>query len=85
MDTPAFDAKDLFSPALRSIVFCFSIIVISLMTMLKPAHATGNVSPVFLSCSNYIYQNAWSEYEQGGFSTAAAVCAIATSLGAYVV
>ena len=53
------------------------------MTMLKPAHETGNVSPVFLSCSNYIYQNAWSEYEQGGFSTAAAVCAIATSLGAY--
>ena len=44
MDTPAFDAKDLFSPALRSIVFCFSIIVISLMTMLKPAHASGTLS-----------------------------------------
>jgi hypothetical protein len=84
MDAPAFDAIRFVRPALRSIVFCFSIIVISLMTMLKPAHATGNVPPVFLSCSNYLYQNAWSGYERGGFSTAAAACAIANqSVGAY--
>ena len=44
----------------------------------------GNVSPVFLSCSNYMYQNAWDGYEQGGFSTAAAACAIANqNVGAY--
>ena len=49
----------------------------------KTGSCNGKCIPCFFSCSNYIYQNAWSGYEQGGFSTAAAACAIATSLGAY--
>lgn len=44
MDAPAFDATRFVRLALRSIVFCFSIIVISSMTMVKPAHASGTVA-----------------------------------------
>jgi hypothetical protein len=43
MDAPAFDARWV-RPALRSIAFCFSAIMISSMTMVKPAHASGTLS-----------------------------------------
>jgi len=57
MDTPASNATRLIRPALRSIVFCFSIIVIAMTTMAKPAQASGTVSSGSLasaaSCINY--------------------------------
>jgi hypothetical protein len=43
IDAPAFDATRFVRLALRSIVFCFSIIVISSMTMVKPAQASATV------------------------------------------
>lgn len=46
MYTLAFDAKRLIRPALRTIVSCFLIIVIPLMTMVKIAHASGTITTV---------------------------------------
>lgn len=46
MDAPAFDAKRFVRLALRSIVVCFSVVVISSMTMVKSAQAEGAVSPL---------------------------------------
>ena len=43
MDVPAFDAKGLLRPALRAVVLYLSVIVIALMTMIKPAQASGSV------------------------------------------
>jgi hypothetical protein len=45
MDAPAFDARFV-RPALRSIAFCFSVVLISTMTMVKPAHASGTVASI---------------------------------------
>ena len=47
MDALAFDVKRFVQLALRSIVFCFTIIVISSMAMVKPAHASGSVAPTY--------------------------------------
>jgi hypothetical protein len=44
MGAPAFAATRFVRSALRSIVVCLSIIVISMMTMAKPAHASGTLS-----------------------------------------
>jgi hypothetical protein len=45
MDAPAFDARWV-RPALRFIAFCFSVVLISTMTMVKPAHASGTVASI---------------------------------------
>ncbi|MEO8343002.1 MAG: hypothetical protein ABI536_04200 [Gallionella sp.] len=42
MDAPAFDARWV-RPALRFIVFCFSVVAIASMTLVKLAHADGQV------------------------------------------
>lgn len=57
------------------------ILCVLLGSTAKLAHAAGNVAPVFVSCSNYLYQNAHSGYEQGGYTSAAAACG--GNLGAY--
>jgi hypothetical protein len=44
MNTPAFDAKRFVRPALRSIAFCLSVVLISSMMTVKPAYASGVVS-----------------------------------------
>jgi hypothetical protein len=46
MDMPAFDTKRFVWPALRSIAFCFSVVVIALMMTVKPAHASGTVASI---------------------------------------
>jgi hypothetical protein len=46
MDAPAFDAIRFVRPALRSIAFCFSVVLISSMTLVKPAHASGTVASI---------------------------------------
>jgi hypothetical protein len=60
------------------------ILCVLLGSTAKSAHATGNVATVFISCSSYVFQNAHSGYEQGGYATAAAACGSAgVGLGAY--
>jgi hypothetical protein len=81
MDAHTFDATRFVRPALQFIALYFSIIVISSVTAVNPAHATGNVPPAFVSCSNYLFQNAHTGYEQGGYTTAAAACG--GNLGTY--
>jgi hypothetical protein len=56
MDTPAFDATRYIRPALRSIVVCSLAIVISSMTMVKPAQASGTIvqsAPLWCTNSSY--------------------------------
>lgn len=48
MDTPALDATKFIGLALRSIVVCTFIIVISTMTMIKLAFASGTIPPTIL-------------------------------------
>lgn len=57
------------------------ILCVLLGSTAKSAHAAGNVATVFVSCSNYLFQNAHSGYEQGGYTSAAAACG--GNLGAY--
>jgi D-alanyl-D-alanine dipeptidase len=45
MDAPAFDARFV-RPALRSIVFCLTVFLISSMMTVKPAHASGTVASI---------------------------------------
>ena len=52
MNALAFAAKRLVRPALRSIAFCFSVFLISTMTMVKSAHASGTVTTAPLWCSH---------------------------------
>lgn len=83
MDTPALDATGFVRISLRVIVFYFPVFLILLMMPVKPAHASGSVANVFSSCSNYLFQNSWSGYEQDGYTSAAAACGN-LGLGAYV-
>lgn len=58
MDAPAFDATRLVRPVLRSIALYLSIIVVSLITIIKFAQAEGTVPPsldsqVRISLANY--------------------------------
>ncbi len=55
MDTPAFDAIRFVRPALLTIALYLSIIVISSMTMVKPAQAEGNVFPRYTYCTTFFY------------------------------
>ena len=73
LDGPAFAATSFTRPALRAAVLLISIVMIS-MTTVKPAQASGTVPHAFASCSNYLFQNARTGYEQGGYSSAAAAC-----------
>jgi hypothetical protein len=63
MDAPAFDATRFVRPVLLAIALYLSIIAISSMMMVKPAHASGTVPEV-------------TGYSYGGvnYSSAAAVC-----------
>jgi hypothetical protein len=79
MDAPAFDATRFVRLALRSIVFCFSIILISLM-IVKPAQASGTVSGTFLLGANYTLRDypQYSDYLCYGSSiTEAQSCELA--------
>lgn len=68
MDAPAFSATSFARPALLTIALYVSIILISTMTMVNPAHASGIVSPTTL-------------YHAGG-NNSGFNCANMTSLGA---
>ena len=46
IDTPAFDAKRFVRAALQFFVFCFLVVLISSMAMVKPAHASGTVASI---------------------------------------
>ena len=46
MDAPAFDTKRFVWPALQFFVFCFLVVLISSMAMVKPAHASGTVASI---------------------------------------
>jgi hypothetical protein len=67
MDAPTFNATRFVRFALRFIVFCFSIIMITLMPVIKPAHAEGFVLRV---PSHYWYSGVT-------YPSAAAYCAAA--------
>ena len=68
--------------ALRFGCSCALILCVILGSTAKSAHATGSVSTAFVSCSNYLFQNAHSGYEKGGYTSAAAACT-SLGLGAY--
>ncbi len=55
MDAPAFEATIFVRSALLSIALYFSIILITSMMMVKPAHASGTVARP--SGTNYVYVN----------------------------
>lgn len=48
MEAPAFDVKRFVRPDLRSLVFYLLIIVVSSVTIVKPAQASGTVNPSVL-------------------------------------
>jgi hypothetical protein len=52
MDAPSFDPKGLLRPVLLFIVLYLSVILISLMTMAKPAHADGQVDLIYVYTIN---------------------------------
>ena len=70
MGTPASNATRFVRPALRSIVFYLSIIMISSMTMVKSVQAAGTVSV----SPNYCLISYFSFGSSCGFSSAAAAC-----------
>lgn len=78
MDTPAFAARSFARPALHAAALYISIIMISMMTMDRPAHATGNI-PASISCSSYTFVNSQSRgevvFSVPGFPTPGAACA----------
>jgi hypothetical protein len=78
MDAPAFDATRFIRLALRSIVFCSSIIVISSMSMLKLVYAVGVVSPSPSPSLNYCLWSSINPFARPtcGFATADAACAV---------
>lgn len=53
MDAPTFHATRFVQPVLRVVVLYLSIIVISSITMIKPAQAEGTVAPVAASASSF--------------------------------
>ena len=73
MAAPAFDATRFVRPALLSIALYFSIILISSMMMVKPAHAFGTVSPS-ITCSNYQVYNSWTGGLYNIYSTSDRAC-----------
>ena len=94
MDAPTFDAQRLVRPTLLSIALYLSIIVISSMTMVKPAQASGYVNPqstycvVFYYIGGYVahacsssYSAACSTLDGASFSSAACgnLCVIDSS------
>jgi hypothetical protein len=74
MDMLAFDAKKFVRLALRSIVVCFLVIVVSALMMVKPAQASGNVPPLLDYCL-WSSLNPWVR-PTCGFATADAACAV---------
>jgi hypothetical protein len=74
MGAPALNATRFARPALRAAVLYISIIMISLIAMVKPAHASGTVSPALTYCL-YSSLNSWARPECG-LSSADAACAL---------
>ena len=66
MAAPEFDATGFVRSVLRSIVFYLSIIVISSMTMVKPAQAEGAVNPFSHLLGRR--QQHWLQLQWHGFS-----------------
>ena len=71
MNASAFAATRLVRPALRIIALYLSIIVISSMTMVKPAHAEGVVSPI-RQCAAYAL--GYNITIEPGYSSPQAAC-----------
>src|SRR4030067_1753588 len=69
MAAPEFDATGFVRPVLHTIALCFSSIVISSMTMIKPAQASGTVNPSVL----YWGGNSASGYNCAGLTSLVAV------------
>lgn len=73
MDTPAFDATRFLRSVSLSIALYLSIIMIAMMTIIKPAHASGTVAKP--SGTNYIYVGSGSTGGDGTQPTIAQVVA----------
>ena len=86
MDTLTFNAKRFVRPALPTIALYLTIIMISSMTMIKPAHASGNVHPqpngtycaTFFYLGGYIAHACSSSYSAacGALSSGASFSAV---------
>ena len=73
MDAPALRAGRLDGYALRALVLYISLIMIALTMTVKPAHASGTVSP---TTTWEHWANSGINYG-GGYASAAAACASA--------